>query len=232
MIVISQPRYLPALNYIKRLKFADTFVLLDNVQRQSRGWENRNQIIENGRAKWLSIPISSSSREVICKTQINGFDWIEKHKIQLFHAYQSCSYFDDSIIEKYFEINIENNSFVDFIEKTLRNLSEILDFNPNLKRSSQIFHSNEKFSGPDLLLNICKNLDDDTYVSGPNGRDYGIEESFFESGIKIKYHQFEPSEYSQIGVSNFIPYMAFFDFIFNKGLDELKKEINRNPRLL
>jgi hypothetical protein len=56
-IVISQPRYLPTLNYLIRLYFSDCFVLLDNVQRQARGYENRNKLLMPS-AKWLSISIS------------------------------------------------------------------------------------------------------------------------------------------------------------------------------
>ena len=79
-VVISQPRYLPALNYLQRLKHADVFVFLDNVQIQTRGWENRNKILINGKEKWLTIPVSSSKREVVFKAKIAGKDWLWKHK--------------------------------------------------------------------------------------------------------------------------------------------------------
>ena len=67
LAVISQPRYLPALNYLQRLYFADIFVIFDVVQREVRGFENRNKLLLP-KPKWLTIPVSSSGREKIYKS--------------------------------------------------------------------------------------------------------------------------------------------------------------------
>ena len=232
MIVISQPRYLPAITYVQRLKFADTFVLLDSVQRQARGWENRNQILMAGKPRWLSIPIKSSSREVICKTELSNFDWIDQHKQQIIQSYQYCKYFDIGVVEDYFSIDMGSNCFVDVVEQMLINIGRICEFSPNIKRSSRLLNSNDKFYGPELLLEICKKLDDDVYVSGPNGIDYGVDDSFLGTGIVVKYHQFDIREYQQVNNGVFIPYMAFLDYLFNEGLDNLKQLISNKPVLV
>ena len=60
-IAISQPRYLPALNYLQRIVVSDKFVLLDDVQHQSRAFEHRNKVRDAKKSRWLSIPIDRSA---------------------------------------------------------------------------------------------------------------------------------------------------------------------------
>ena len=44
-VAISQPRYLPAINYLDRIVRADVFVLLDTCQHQPRAFEHRNRVL-------------------------------------------------------------------------------------------------------------------------------------------------------------------------------------------
>ena len=43
-ISIHQPQYLPWHNYFKKMKKADIFIILDTVDFQKNGLQNRNQI--------------------------------------------------------------------------------------------------------------------------------------------------------------------------------------------
>ena len=42
------------------------------------------------------------------------------------------------------------------------------------------------------LVNICKNIDADTYVSGIGGKNYIDEKLFHESKINLVYQNYEP----------------------------------------
>lgn len=233
MIIISQPRYLPSMHYLQRLRFADTFVLLDNVQRQARGWENRNKILFSGKPQWLSIPIRSSSREVICKTEICDFCWIDNHIKQIVAAYKRCKFFDIGFVEDYFSVETRSNSFVDVVEQMLLNIGTICEFSPNVKRSSHLLKTQDKFCGPKFLLKICKELGGNLYVSGSNGRAYGVDDAFSGSGILVKFHQHDMQEYQQENNDGeFVPYMSFFDFLFNEGLGNLKSFISHEMVLI
>lgn len=233
-IIISQPRYLPALNYINRLANADKFVLLDTVQRQARGWENRNRLLCNGSDKWLSVPIESSSRALIYDTKIKGSAWIEYHKNTVMNYYRNAPYFDESIIQMYysgFEEKLERNdfSFTSIIEKSIKNLENILAFKSNILRASSMnLNRDDWTTGPEELRRIANIAGASTYISGPNAKEYGIEDVF--QTIEIKYHDYQHPVYDQ-NSEDFIEYLGFFDAIFYAGVDTVSKWINRELKL-
>lgn len=230
-IIVSQPRYLPALNYINRLANADKFILLDTVQRQARGWENRNKLLCNGNGKWLSIPIESSSRALICDTKIKGSAWIDDHKNTVRNYYQKAPYFDESIIQMYYsgiEDSLEEDdfSFTATIEKSIENLENILAFKSNVLRASSLNMDRDDWTtGPGELKRIAKLAGASTYISGPNAKEYGIEDVF--DTIKVRYHDYEHPVYKQ-GNKDFIEYLGFFDAVFYAGVDTVSEWINRN----
>jgi hypothetical protein len=83
----------------------------------------------------------------------------------------------------------------------------------------------------DRIIEICRKLGADVYLSGSGGRAYLDEEKFRRSGIILKYQEFvHPSyhqQYSGSGVP-FTPYMSCIDLLFNAGdrsRDILKGEL-------
>lgn len=236
MIVISQPRYLPALTYLQRLWFSDTFVILDNVQRQKRGFENRNRVLVNGKTKWLTIPSKSSSRALIQDTTVNGTEWIEDHKLKLEQYYGDALFFEDKYIEQYFGDleNVLKKASFDFsatLIYLIKNVCAIFDFNPDLVRASDLkSRAVEEAQGPGKIFEISKALKTDLYISGLNGREYGIKDSFKNSGIDVKFHEDRSEPYNQ-NIEEFIPHLAFFDALFYAGYDFTLGQIKKEPDL-
>jgi len=221
---ISQPRYLPAVNYLQRLYWTDVFVLLDDVQRQGRGVENRNKILRGGKAEWLTIPISSESREKIMHTVINGNSWITTHRRKLIMAYQRHPFFDESFIyAAYSGIMDKSTFYVDALETFLRNVCALFDFAPKLIRASCL-DINHAVNGPAHLLDICMAVDATLYISGANGLRYGVEETF-AGRIPVLYNIHENAAYAQPGDTSFVPWLAFFDQLFCVGLEKTRAAI-------
>lgn len=228
-VVISQPRYLPAVNYIQRLCFADAFVFLDNVQRQGRGIENRNKILLNNEVKWLTIPISSSSRELIKNSIVSNIDWVDIHKKALFQAYNRCPFFDSEIASKYYS-NINSLRYTGMITRMTFNLCEMLGFTPRVILASEL-DIDQQSSGPEKLYQICEAVEADLYISGSNGREYGVKEHFKSKSDKVNvvFHDFDYPIYKQHNNDNgFVPWLCFFDMVFNCGLINTKEVITES----
>lgn len=229
-IIVSQPRYLPALNYINRLANADMFILLDTVQRQARGWENRNKLLCNGSAKWLTIPIESSSRALICNTKIKGNDWVDDHKNTVRNYYSGAPFFDEAVIQAYYSgfeevLDRDDSSFTAIIEKSIRNLESILSFESNLIRASSLNSNREDWTkGPEELKRIANLAGAATYISGPNAKEYGIEDVFKK--IDVEYHNYDHPVYDQ-KQEKFTEYLGFFDAVFYAGADQVSHWINK-----
>jgi WbqC-like protein family len=186
LTVISQPRYLPALNYVQRLCFADPFIIFDTVQRQARGWENRNQLLLP-EPKWLTIPIASSSREEIRRTRIQGSDWVTLHKQQIAQFYLGAPHFDQGILDECFrgipnldEPSVDGFDFTDTVVQLIRNVGVLLDLEFKLVKASALAPQSTN-PGPGKLVELCRLTGTKIYVFGPNGRGYGIE---------VLYHEF------------------------------------------
>ncbi len=226
-VIISQPRYLPVINYMQRIKNASIFVFLDNVQRQYLGVENRNKILINGKEKWLTIPVASSRKEIIKFSKIHGVKWIEDHKRMLFEAYKKHPCFTKSIIIDYFhdiEKTLTANDYsysMTLIQLTL-NACNIFDIQPSYEIASKLVGIK---SGNENLLDICRKLDADIYISGTNGRSYGIKECLEKEGIKVYFNDFNYPYYKQKDSEIFIPWLSFFDMLFNVGYKQVKKAI-------
>ena len=56
-----QPTFLPWLGYFALIDSVDKFVFLDVVQFESRSWQQRNRILINKEARWLTVPTTLPS---------------------------------------------------------------------------------------------------------------------------------------------------------------------------
>jgi hypothetical protein len=230
-IVISQPRYLPALNYLQRLYFADQFVVLDIVQRQPRGWENRNKLLLP-QPIWLTIPVSSSSRALIIDSKISGQQWIKAHKEKIIQHYKDAPHFNRELLDRVYTVNERLSGYTDVLLTMTKNTCRFLSFEPKLVLASNLLRTEDHMEkGVKILRRICDRIGADCYVSGPNGREYGVAEEFLGSGITLVYHEFTHPIYPQRNPP-FVPYMGFLDALFFCGVDWLSQFVRTPPEFL
>lgn len=71
-------------------------------------------------------------------------------------------------------------------------------------------------TGSDRILNICKSLNADIYLSGQFGNSYLNLEDFKNNSIDIKFQNFVHPVYKQC-YSPFMPNMSIIDLLFNEG---------------
>ena len=58
-VAIHQPQYLPWLGYLAKWAAADLFIVLDVVQYEKNGWQNRNRIKTPEGPRWLTVPVKA-----------------------------------------------------------------------------------------------------------------------------------------------------------------------------
>lgn len=215
IITIHQPEYFPYLGYFHRLIQSDLFVFLDNVQFQ-RGYINRNRIRTHEGWQWLTVPVKSHhNRLPINKVEINQeLNWREQHLRAL-----ECNYGRSACFGDYFpEIKkILNQSWKIISDLDLAILNELLNI---FKVKIKIVKASDlKAEGKssELLINICKKLGADAYLSGPGGKNYMDLGLFDQAGIKVKFQDFTHPVYFQQFAGEFQPYLASIDYLFNRG---------------
>lgn len=220
IVSVHQPQYIPWLGYFDKIARSDAFVFLDNVQYKPREFQNRNKIRARDRWLWLSVPVISKGkgRQVISDVRIdNELDWPKEHLMSLKTCYGRAKFFDKYF--PYFE-DLYSKPWkslaglnIDIIKYTLKDLSI---------RTPLYFESDLKVTTTktERIVDICRALKADTYLSGAGGRAYMDEDKFAASGIKLSYQDFSHPVYAQQFMKteeDFMPYMSIVDLLFNEG---------------
>tara|TARA_Y100001949_G_scaffold72503_1_gene61575 strand:- start:270 stop:974 length:705 start_codon:yes stop_codon:yes gene_type:complete len=221
IVAIHQPEYLPWLGFFKKMMNVELFVFLDDVQFRKKGWQNRNRIRINDGTTLLSIPVHTHSYPKINEVTIdNEKNWSIRHKKSILYNYARAPYFDEikdfieSIFEKKFQYLVDlNTEIIKFIMNELEIKSKIV-FSSELEISKK---------GSDRVLDICKAVDADHYITGTFWAESNLRvEEFKKSNIDVEFQKFQHPIYKQIH-GEFIPEMSIIDLLFNEGRKEAKK---------
>ena len=221
VVAIHQPEYLPWLGFFKKMMNVELFVFLDDVQFRKKGWQNRNRIRINDGTTLLSIPVHTHSYPKINEVTIdNEKNWSMRHKKSILYNYARAPYFGEikdfieSIFEKKFQYLVDlNTEIIKFIMNELEIKSKIV-FSSELEISKK---------GSDRVLDICKAVDADHYITGTFWAESNLRvEEFKKSNIDVEFQKFQHPTYKQIH-GEFIPEMSIIDLVFNEGKKEAKK---------
>ena len=68
------------------------------------------------------------------------------------------------------------------------------------------------------IIEMCKLLNADVYISGEGAKDYHIEEDYRKNGIDLVYSDYEPVVYDQVGGRQVIN-MSVIDYVMNCGFE-------------
>lgn len=216
-IAIHQPEHLPYLGFMYKMSLCDVFVLLDDVQFQKNGFQNRNRIKTPQGAQWLTVPVLHDFGQKINEVKIdNKSDWRRKHLLSIQANYAKAPYF-----EKYFPLLQEIYSkpwdlLCELNIALIELFAKKLGIKAKLVRSSSLAKQGEK---NELLLSICKRLGATTYVSGM-GAGYLDVALFEKNGIKVEYTHFTHPVYRQLH-GEFIPNMSVVDGMMMAGEEEI-----------
>jgi hypothetical protein len=187
----------------------------------------------NGKETLLTIPIASSRLELIKDSLLVNKRWVRKHKEIIRNTYCKHPHYNYEIINGYYAgaeeiMDKTGANFADVVIHLVLNLCTIFGFKPNVLRSSH-YCSADNLTGPLKLRKICEEAGASTYISGTNGRDYKVKDAFSGSGIEVAFHDYKYPEYKQYNQEIFVPWLSFFDPLFNLGIEEVKKWIYQKP---
>lgn len=222
IIAIQQPEHFPWLGFFNKMRLVDEFIYLDNVQFKKRYFENRNRI-RTGNAcgwEWLTVPVETKGRytQKIKEVKIAyNENWQRKYLNKLKTNYNKAPFFKDIFKEIEEIINKEYKKLIDLNLALIVLVSEYLDIKTPIICASNIYEN----KGSDLILELCLKRGADTYLSGPDGRNYLDLDDFKHNNIKVIYHDYIHPIYPQLR-HPFISQMSAVDLLFNYGKESLK----------
>jgi hypothetical protein len=215
--VIMQPTYLPWLGYFDLMDQSDVFVFLDSVQLQKRSWQQRNRIKNSGGELMLTVPVCSKGKrdQKICEAQIDlSRDFQEKHLRAIQMYYAKAGFFQRYFDELAAILTKRQCYLAELTIEIICWLKDSIGIDTELMRSSSL---NVQGKRTELLLNICKAVGADVYLSAAGSKAYIEENDLFKAdGMELRYHQYKHPVYKQL-YGDFIPHLSAIDLLLNEG---------------
>lgn len=224
IIAGHQPEYLPYAGFIFKAMSADVFVLVDHIQYGKKQFQNRNKIrTANGSDgwAWLTVPVITHGKfeQKICEVKINNeSNWRNKHFKSIYYSYKNTPFFENYIplFEKIYSQKWE--MLVELNKAIIETIFEILDVKIKIIKSSDYNIIGQK---TEMLIDMCKKIGANGYLSGQGGKLYVDELMFKKAGLSHQYCEFEHPIYHQ-KFKPFIPCMSVIDILFNCGPESFK----------
>lgn len=232
-VAIHQPHYFPWIGYFDKMAKVDSFILLDRVQFEKGSNMYRNRICdETGEIRYLTVSadkhgfLEKEYREIpITETP----PWRTKQINQIKRAYGQSIYFDEVWQKVSIIFQSEERNLCDLVCNSIFIIKDLLEIRTKLILQTELNYD-ENTKKNDLVLELCKAISANAYLSGNGARKYTNEKSFTDNDINLKYQNLIQSSYIQ-NSEEFIPGLSILDVLFNCGIDETKKMFWKNVAL-
>jgi WbqC-like protein len=207
--------YIPYPGFFHKLSLADVLVIMDDVQYDKR-FTNRNRILVPQGPMWLTVPIVKEDKFLPNgSVKINNsVPWRDDHWKKICLSYRNTTFYDlyAGRLEETFQR--EWDLLLDLDLDLLKKSMEWLGLNLPVVRESEL-----KVGGKatERLINTCKAVGADTYVSGSGGRNYIDPKLFENEGIRLVYQEYASVPYRQRFTKTFVPDLSILDMLFNIG---------------
>jgi hypothetical protein len=219
---IMQPTYLPYLGYFQLMAAASVFVFLDDVQFARRSWQSRNRILTAQGELMLTVPVKKHDRDTpIHLIEIDDSQpWRDKHLAAMRHAYGKRPFFAEGWAFVSQQLAREpDGKLADLTCGMAQAAARRLDVQTRFVRASTLAVGGAR---SEHLLNLCRAVEAEEYVSPMGSADYMEEDGVFQAaGFPARFQPFRMEEYPQ-GKQPFTPYMGFVDALMNVGWDGMK----------
>lgn len=215
LVGIHQPHYLPWLRYIEKIARCDVFIVLDNIQFNKNGWQNRNKIKTLQGATLLTVPVHAPIGVNLDSVQIAApFDWRKRHWRTIEQNYRRAPHFSryaESLEAMYAQ---SWSSLVELNMRMLENFVAALGIKTRVVRSSEL---DVPGTANDRLINLVRAVNGSRYYSGAYALEVYLDPvQFAEAGIAIEFQKWTCPVYAQLH-GEFIPDLAVVDLLMNCG---------------
>lgn len=236
---IHQPNHWPYLGFIDKMREADIFVIYDTAQFVRMDFHNRNRIRNNSEEgfKWLIVPVDEKkaplSEIMIDNTRMQkDMHWNQYHRMVIRDLYRKAPGYRDheGFLDRLYAKRWER--LTDLNMAIIYYLKDVLDIKTPIVKSSDLSctkgsngmghdmeqvengHISRHWKSTKRLIDMCKEVGADTYISGACGKDYMVEDLFEAESVKIEYQRFQHPVYRQC-FSPFIPNLSALDYMMN-----------------
>jgi hypothetical protein len=215
MVTIHQPEHLPWTGFFHKMSMAEAYVILDAVPFTKNNWQNRNKLVDReGKEFWVTVPVIMKGHTTSTIRNIaidNAQEWRRKYLGRIEQAYCRHPFYPQYAPDLRAIVMHPHLRLFELNMALIRFLRQAMGISTPIWMASELGVSGKQST---LLLDICRKLDADRYLSGPSGRNYLDRELFARAGIGIDFHEFKPPAYK---AEQYVPGLSTLDVLFNHG---------------
>jgi len=193
---------------------------MDDVQYDKR-FTNRTRIESTNGWIWLTIPINKTQKfspNMVVEIN-NETSWKNEQLKKIHSSYGKTPFFNN--YKEYFDDLYKKDwkLLFDLDFETLKKTMEWLGIKTKIIRESEL---NVSGNSTERLVNVCKAVGAETYISGIGGKNYVEKKLFEDNQIKLIYQTYSPTSYPQRFSKIFFPNLSILDMLFNVGPKSLQ----------
>lgn len=212
---IHQLHYLPWLRYFEKIARSDVFIVLDTIQYNKNGWQNRNKVKTRAGATLLTVPVHASLGACLSEVRIDGTArWAGKHWSTIQQSYCRCPYFaahaaflEDTYSRPWSHLNALNRHM-------------LVNFLDALGIATKIYYASDlqvPGNATERLLNLLKAVGAGRYYTGAYALEQYLDANLLvAAGIELEIQQWSAPVYPQAH-GTFIPDLSIIDLLMNCG---------------
>lgn len=226
-VAIHQPNYFPWMGYFNKIAKSDLFLLLDSVQLSDSGTGQRNRLLnKNGDISFITVSFNKKDylNKKIFEIELNqNVDWQKRQYNFLWDTYHKFPFWNEvfQVIspiyqEKFYYLYDVNKNAIEIV-------CRLLEIKTPLIRTSALEY-NKICSKSDLVLELCRSVGADTYLSGNGAKKYMKLDDFLKNGINVQYQTFShPLYYQKYSKNETVVGLSILDVLFNCGINKTKE---------
>lgn len=227
---IHQLHYLPWLRYFEKIARSDVFIVLDNIQYNKNGFQNRNRIKTASGTALLSVPVLDKFAQRLDEVRIdNTSNWRKKHWESIRQSYNKAPFFQEHagfMAETYAR---EWEGLNDLNRHLLAYLVKALGIRTRVAYASEL---DVPGTATERLINLIQAADCTTYYSGAYALDAYLDADLLEkSGIVLKLQEWHAPVYPQRHGA-FAGDLSIIDLLFHCGPNSLAILLGENTEEL
>lgn len=217
-----QPYLFPYIGYFQLISAADKFIILDDVQYIERGWSNRNQILNGGKAKTFTFPVSAGSRSQTFQqrhyrhsdSDVNEF----KRLICASYSTAPCFPQVSQLISDI--MTFPESAVAAFNLNSIKAVCRYLNIQTDFILSSEISGLGD-FRGQYRIRQACLALGATCYTNPAGGVALYDETLFESSGINLSFLFSNATPYEQLN-DTFTPYLSIIDVLMFNTIEQIE----------
>jgi hypothetical protein len=217
LVGIHQPHYLPWLRYFEKIARSDVFIVLDDVQYEKNGFQNRNKIKTAQGAQLLTVPVARPTQRPIREIELDlRTPWQAVHSRALEMSYGKAPYFGDYwpeiaalYAQPWTHLGALNRAMLELFVRQL-------GITTPLRYSSELAVPGES---TERLANLVRAVGGTEYLSGAYAVQAYLDPAVLAAaGIRLAFQEWHAPQYDQLyPKAGFQKDLAIVDLLFNTG---------------